>query len=121
MNDRITASNTRWTAAVCYLSVLVLIPIFFVKTKDDFLARHCRQGFALLFLQVFALILMAVIDETIGIIPILGMLISFLLHLCLTLIFLGLSAIGFIKALSGESWRVHIVDNIADRVPVHAD
>ena len=41
----------RWLGAMCYLSILVLVPLF-SKPKSDFLARHSRQGFALLFFEV---------------------------------------------------------------------
>ena len=45
MND--LSYSERWWAAVCYLCILVLIPIFFVKDKSPFLVRHCKQGFAI--------------------------------------------------------------------------
>ncbi len=109
----------RWLAAVCYLSILVVLPML-APDKSRFLARHCRQGFALLFTEVVVLLLLAVIDRTIGLIPILGFLISILLHLAFFLAFLVLSALGFVKALSGETWRIPALDELAERVPVHA-
>ena len=51
----------RWLGAVCYLSVLVFIPIF-ATDKSPFLARHCRQGFALFFAEVVAWLLLLMIE-----------------------------------------------------------
>jgi uncharacterized membrane protein len=107
----------RWLAAVCYLSLLVFVPIL-SKHKSEFLARHCRQGFSLLFAEVVALLLLLAIDASIGRIPILGLIISILLNLVIFLIFLMLSIIGFIKALSGEEWRLPVLDDFAQRVPI---
>jgi uncharacterized membrane protein len=111
--------SDRWFGAVCYLSILVVIPIF-VKNKSEFLARHCRQGFALLFAEVVVIVLLSIIEATIGRIPILGALISILLHLVFFLAFLALSVIGFVKALSGEGWRLPYLDEFSHRVPIHA-
>jgi uncharacterized membrane protein len=107
----------RWLGAVCYLTILVFIPIF-VKNKSEFLARHCRQGFILLFAEVVLLLLLAAIEATIGRIPILGLLISIILHLVFFIVFLTLSVLGFIKALSGEDWRLPVLDEFADKVPI---
>jgi len=97
------------------------LPIFLAKPKTAFLARHCRQGFALFFAQVVALIALAVLDATIGVIPVLGFIISLLLHLAVVLAALGLSVLGFVKALAGESWDIPYLDDIAVKVPVEAD
>jgi len=89
-----------------------------VRDKSLFLARHCQQGFALFFAQVVALIILFVIDSTIGAIPILGLLISVILHLVVLLVALAISVLGFVKALAGESWAIPYLDDIADKVPV---
>jgi uncharacterized membrane protein len=111
--------NDRWLGAVCYLNFLVVVPIF-ARPRSEFLARHCRQGFALFFAEVVIFLVLAVIDKTVGQIPILGLLVSILLHLVFFLVCLGLSVIGFVKALSGEEWRVPFLDEFADKVPIHA-
>ena len=113
--------DARWLSAICYVGCLVLVPIFAVRNKTDFLAGHCRQGFALFFAEIVALVGVWIVDATIGVIPIIGLVISFLLHLVLMLVFLGLSVVGFIKALSGETWRLAFLESIAERVPVHSD
>lgn len=115
MNDN---TNDRWLASLCYLSVIVLVPIVFVKDKSDFLARHCRQGFALFFAEVVALLILAVLDATVGHIPVLGLLISIILHLAVSLAALAVSVLGFVRAISGETWHIPFIDEIADRIPV---
>lgn len=115
MNEPVT--NDRWLGASCYLSMLVILPMLY-KPKSEFLARHCRQGFALFFVEVVLFLFLAVIDRTVGHIPILGLLVSILLHLAFFLTCLLLSVIGFVKALSGEEWRIPFIDELADRVPI---
>ncbi len=110
--------NDRWLGAVCYLSFLVILPIM-QKPKTEFLARHCRQGFALLFAEIVAFFVLYIIERTVGRIPILGLFVSILLHLAVFLVFLLVSAVGFVKALSGESWSLPALDELSDRVPIH--
>ncbi len=110
-------TNDRWLGACCYLSFLVFAPIL-ARPHSEFLARHCRQGFALFFIEVVLFLFLAVVDRTVGQIPILGLLVSILLHLAFFLVCLMLSVIGFVKALSGEQWRIPFVDELADRVPI---
>ncbi len=114
------SSQDRWHGCLCYLSILVLVPIIFGRDKSTFLARHCQQGFALFFLQIVAMLILAVVDSTIGTIPILGFLISLLLHLIVLLAALAISVLGFVRALAGESWSIPHVDEIADKVPIHS-
>ncbi len=110
--------SDRWWSAVCYLSALVVVPIC-RKNKSDFLRQHCRQGFMLLFAQVVLLLVLLAIESTVGRIPVLGFLITMLLFLVYFLLFLGLAAIGFMKALAGEHWRVPYIDEFAAKVPIN--
>ncbi len=110
----------RWWASVCYLSAIVLAPIFLVQPKTTFLAKHCRQGFALLVAEIVLFILLAIIDNTLGHIPVLGFLISLMLQLLVLLAVLAVSVVGFVKALSGEDWDLPYLDDLADRVPIDA-
>lgn len=108
----------RWLGAVCYLSVLVLIPIL-AKQRSAFLARHCRQGFSLVFAQLVLGLLVWVIESAFRPVPLLGFLVSLLLHLAYWLLFIGLAVLGFVKALSGEDFAVPGLEELADRVPIH--
>jgi len=110
--------NERWLGAVCYLSVFVFVPIF-TKNKSDFLVRHCRQGFALFFAEVVALLLLVAIEATIGQIPVLGLVVNIVLHLGVFLVFLAVSVIGFLKAVSGEDWRIPYLDELAEKLPIN--
>jgi len=109
----------RWLGAICYLSLLVVIPIL-MRERSEFLARHCRQGFALLFAEVVVGLLVWVLESAFHLVPVLGVLVSLVLHLSYWLLFLGLSVLGFVKALSGEDFDVPGLEDLASRVPVHA-
>jgi len=112
------STNDRWLSSVCYLSVFVLVPVFLVKEKSPYLVRHCQQGFAILAIEIVLWLALAIIDATIGAIPVLGLLISFVLHLAGFIVLLAISVIGFVKGLSGEEWSIIFVDEFADKVPV---
>lgn len=116
MENPIVARD-RWLAAVCYLSILVFVPMF-TRNKSPFLARHCRQGFALFFVEIAAFIFLQIIAGTIGMIPWLGFIIVMILNLAFFLVFLGLTIMGFVKAMFGEDWKIPYLDELADRVPI---
>lgn len=107
----------RWLGAMCYLSVLVFVPIL-SRNKTDFLARHCRQGFALLFAEVVGIFFIWIIDTTLGRLPLLGFLIVIALRLVFFLFVLSMSVLGFTKAIFGETWRLPYLDDLADRIPI---
>jgi len=112
------AVHDRWYGALCYASILVLIPIL-RRHKSPFLAAHCRQGFALVFAEVVIGLIVLVLESILSPVPLLGVLVSIVLHLVYFLLFLGLSVLGFIKALSGEPFRIVGLEDLADRVPIH--
>jgi len=107
----------RWLGALCYLSILVLFPMI-SKPKSDFLTRHCRQGFALLFFEVVGVFFIWIIDTTLGRLPLLGFLVVIALRLVFFLFVLVASVMGFTKAIFGENWRVPYLDELADKIPV---
>ncbi len=108
----------RWLGALCYLSVLVFVPLL-STTKTEFLARHSRQGFALLFIEVVGVFFIWIVDVTLGRLPLLGFLLVIALRLVFFLFVLSMSVMGFTKAIFGESWRLPYLDELADRIPVH--
>ena len=109
----------RWLGAVCYLSAFVFVPVLLRNPKSEFLARHCRQGFALFFAEMVGLILVWVIQATLGQIPLLGFLLVILLWLAFFALFLPLTVLGFVRAMFGESWRIPYLEELSDRVPIH--
>lgn len=108
----------RWLGALCYLSILVAIPIL-VRRRSAFLAGHCRLGFSLVFAQVVLGIVVWVIEGAFSPVPLLGVLVSLVLHLAYWLLFVGLAVLGFVKALSGEVYTVPGLEDLAARVPIH--
>lgn len=116
MPEKVTTRG-RWLGALCYLSIFVFLSML-AKNKSPFLARHCRQGFALFFAEVVSLIFLAIVESTVGLIPVLGFLVAILLRLAFFLGFLLLSVMGFSKAMFGEEWTIPFIDELADRVPV---
>ena len=107
----------RWLAALCYLSVLVFVPILSAG-KTEFLKQHCRQGFALFFCEVVGVAFILIMDSSLGRVPVLGFLLVIVIRLVFFLLFLSLSVLGFTKAIFGETWRVPYLDELAERVPI---
>lgn len=115
--EQTTTVRERWLGAISYVSFLVLVAIM-AKPRTPFLARHCRQGFALLFAELVGVAFIFIIDASLGKLPILGFILVILLRLVFFLAVLSVSVLGFIKALFGETWRIPYLDELADKVPV---
>ena len=115
--ENTTTVRERWLGATCYLSIFVIVSIL-AKPRTQFLARHCRQGFALLFAELVGVAFISIIDISLGKLPILGFILVIALRLVFFLAVLSVSVLGFIKALFGEDWRVPYLDELADRVPI---
>ena len=111
------STRDRWFAAMAYLTVLVLVPLF-RPNKSAFLVRHTRQGFALFFFEIVGLVFLWIIDTTIGRVPILGFLLLILLKLALFLAFFATAVLGFMKAIFGQEWRIPYLDDFAEKIPV---
>jgi hypothetical protein len=116
-NSSEISTRDRWLGAICYASVLVIVAIM-AKNRSKFLARHCRQGFALLFAEIVGVAFIMIIDVTLGQLPILGFILVIALRLVFFLAVLSVSVLGFTKALFGVEWRIPYLDELADRVPV---
>jgi len=112
-----TTVRERWLGAICYLSIFVFVAIM-AKPRTRFLARHCRQGFALLFTELVGIAFIFIIDVSLGKLPILGFILVISLRLVFFVAVLSVSVFGFIKALFGEEWRIPYLDDLANRVPV---
>lgn len=108
----------RWLAAVCYLGPGWLAPIL-LKGEGAFLRWHAQQGFALFFTEVVAVALLIILDSTLGRIPFLGILVILLLQLGAFVAALVISVMGFVKALAGEEFRIPVLDEYAEKVPIH--
>ena len=118
MNGEATIRD-RWLGAICYLSVFVAVPLL-MRQRSEFVAAHCRQGFTLLFAEVVLGLLVWVLESAFQFVPMLGVLVSLVLNLAYWLLFIGISVLGFVKALSGEKFEVPGLEDLAARVPVKA-
>jgi len=80
-------------AALSYIFILCLVPLL-LKRTSEFTQFHARQGLTITVAWF--------IFWVIGIVPILGWLISFLGNLALLVI----SIMGVIKTLDGQAWEI---------------
>jgi uncharacterized membrane protein len=76
-------------AALSYVWILCLVPLL-TKRKSKFAQFHAKQGLILFAIEVFASFIM--------LFPVVGQLIA--------LVLLVISVVGFVKALSGEWWKI---------------
>ena len=116
ISDLLSAQD-RWLAAMCYLGPLALIGVG--KTgKSEFLTRHAQQGFTLFLAEAAILCLLLILDNTVGRIPLLGFLLMVVLELGVFVGFLVLSLLGFVKGLAGEEYRIPVLEDYAEKIPV---
>ena len=80
------SSTARWMGALCYLSILILIPACTKWRQDEFVRFHLNQGLMVLML--------ATICAALGFVPVLEQ-----VALSLTLLVDVLSLVGLITAL----------------------
>ena len=86
------SSTARWMGALCYLSILILIPACTKWRQDEFVRFHLNQGLMVLML--------ATICAALGFVPVLEQ-----VALSLTLLVDVLSLVGLITVCSGCSRR----------------
>ena len=94
MDNRSVSRRVRFSAALCYVSVLILIPACTQSRKDDFVKFHLNQGLVVLALAV-------------SLLPYCGE-----LGLTLTLLVDALSLVGLVQALRGYMTPLPLVSYI---------
>jgi len=94
-----TSNNNNVMGILCYLGILVLVPMLTVK-NDDFIKYHTKQGFALMILGIIG----AVLGSTF-ILSILGMVIGIF---CLVL-----AIMGIMNVLAGKTEPLPIIGGFA--------
>ena len=114
------SSRERWLAAIAYLGPVALYSMT-RPHKTAFLRRHCQQAFTLFLAEAAIVVFLIIISNTVGRIPILGFLLEILLELVAFVAFLVVSLLGFVRALAGEEFRLPLVDEYAERIPVAED
>jgi uncharacterized membrane protein len=110
------SDRSRWIAALSYLTFLCFFSLW--KGKDDeYIHYHARQGFLLLLVEVIAVILLVILEWTLGRLQFIGLIIIILLQLAVGIGAVILSVLGFVKALFGEYWHLPFLGEYRDRVP----
>ena len=99
MDNRSVPHRTRFWGALCYVSILILLPACVQVRKDDFVKFHLNQG-----LVVLAL---ATVCGAISQLPYCGE-----LGLTLTLLADALSLVGLVQALRGYKTPLPLVSRI---------
>lgn len=94
-------SDHAMTAILSYLGILVLIPMFAVKARDDFIKFHINQGLTLFIIEM----IVWVVSWIVWMIPVIGGLLGMLFWL-VYIVFIIVSIIAIIKALQGEKWQI---------------
>jgi len=85
-------------AALCYVGVLVFVPIL-VKKNDKFVNFHIRQGLVILGVIIVSLIAAAWVEV-----------VGNLLFLVIMLV----DIFALVQALLGKTWRIPVIGDIAD-------
>ncbi len=102
-NDPLDFDEREIMAGLCYLGVLVLIPLFMQKKSDPFIHFHIKQGLVMLAALILALILSAWV--------------MFLGNLLFIIVML-IDIVALIQALLGRWWKIPLVGNLADRFKI---
>ena len=101
-------------AALSYIPILGII-FFFLEKKSSFVRFHAAQGTLVCVAWLAGSIVVAIVGAIIGIIPILGWLIRFLLRAVVSLGGLALLIIGAVHAWNGRRIAFPIVGQFAEQ------
>lgn len=93
----------RGMAVISYLFCLCLIPLL-LKSKDKFVYHHAKQGLVLFIFEIIIIV--------VGLLPLIGWLVSFL-----GLIFAVLMSImGILNALAGRMWEMPVLGKYKGKI-----
>lgn len=88
-------------AVLCYLGILVLIPLLTEAKKEEFVKFHIKQGIVLLIADVVAWVAWVIL----AFIPVIGWILGFLIWVAL----LVLLIMGIINAASGKETELPVI------------
>jgi uncharacterized membrane protein len=108
-------TSGRALAAVAYLPGLCFIGLL-EAPRNRFVRFHARQGLILFLTEITAWIAIAIVDDALGRIPVLGLIVGASLRLTLGLGFLAATVYGAAKGLAGETVRFPFLGDLADRL-----
>ena len=103
MDKKKDIEENKLIAAIGYIGILCLVPLL-GKKDSEFAQFHGKQGLILTICWIIIFL--------IGIIPILGWLISFLGTIAL----LALSIMGILKSLAGEYWELPYLGQYSKKI-----
>ena len=101
--DKKDIEENKVIAAISYIFLLCLIPLL-TKKQSKFAQFHAKQGLIITIIWFVIWI--------IGIIPVLGWILSFTADISLLVI----SVIGIIKTLDGEYWKIPYIYTLSKKV-----
>jgi len=112
---------SRWLSAMAYAFVLAVFVLYEAKRRppDDYLRFHARQGFVLFFVEFALLVVTMILNHTIGKVDVVGFVLMITWNLCVGLLAVGVSVMGFMYGLSGERWKMPLLGKYANRVPLN--
>ena len=96
-NQGIKNTDSNLMAALSYVWIISIVMLV-IKKDDKFVLWHAKQGVILF------------VISWVGVIPIIGWIIWFVV--------VALEIIGFIKALSGEKYKIPIIGDLADKINI---
>jgi len=111
------ADHERWYAAISYLFFFCFFGLWKAR-ESEFIRFHSRQAFLLFLAEVVSLLAIIILDQTLGRLPFLGLLVVILLQIVVYVVALFLSVMGFVNALFGEKWILPFFGHYSERVPM---
>jgi uncharacterized membrane protein len=103
------SSDQNLMAAICYISFVSVI-ILLTRKDNEFIQFHAKQG-TVIFVAWVILVLLYV---PLLFIPVLGWILNTLGWLVVVIA----SIVGFIKAYSGEKYRLPLIADLADKIKI---
>lgn len=100
-----TSGNENKIAILCYIGILVIIPLLTNKNKEEFVRFHTRQGLVLLIIEIIA----SIGDWM----PFFGWIFGLICFACFIL-----SIIGIVNVLNGKTKQLPIVGKYADQINI---
>jgi len=92
-------SENNLLAAISYVWILCLVPLF-LKRDSKFVQFHAKQGLVLFFIEI--------VGTLVFWIPLVGWL--------LFIAILILAILGFVNAIQGNSWKMPVVGDLAQKI-----
>ena len=105
----------RALAAVAYLPGLCFIGLL-EAPRNRFVRFHARQGLVLFGAEIVGAVAIAIVDASLGSIPVLGLIAGASVRLMLGLLFLAVTVYGVMKGASGEMIRIPVLADLAERM-----